>query len=285
MLSRVLSWVSSTSRKTPPRFSFHVQMSTSKKKLEHLTRFDFESKKTWQQNWTTDNPGFHRDVVTPMLIKQHYNFTRGRKNLRILVPLCGKMLDMMWLADQGHSVVGVELIRKGIEAFLHDNKLTHCEETITSTSEIQGTIFKANERDISFYECSIFDFSAEIAAGQFDLIWDRGSMTAINMMKDGRLKQYRDIMLACLKPDGRYFLEFFRPESFEGMPPTAKFISEMKLTELFSDRCMIQFLGKEKLPLVSMDLGADKSDLLEAAHAEVSRMMMYYYFMDFKQTY
>ena len=47
-------------------------------------------------------------------------------------------------------------------------------------------------KDISIYECSIFDFSAKVAGGQFDCIWDRGSMTAINMMTDERVKKYRD---------------------------------------------------------------------------------------------
>ena len=264
----------------------------TKENLEHLTTFDFESKETWEQDWTTDKPEFHSDEVNAMLIKQHHEFTGGRKNLRVLVPLCGKSLDMIWLADQGHSVVGVELIRKGIEAFLSDNKLAHREEPIVLSSEIQGTIFKVNEKDISLYECSIFDFSAEVAGGQFDLIWDRGSMTAINMMKDERLNQYIDIMLACLKPDGRYFLEFFAPESFEGMPPSFKFISEKILTERFGDRCTIRFLGKDTMPDESTSSnqsdkpGDNKSDVPgdseEHGNAEGASMSMHYYFMDFK---
>ena len=253
----------------------------TKENLEHLATLDFESKETWEQDWTTDKPEFHSDEVNSMLMKQHHEFTRGRKNLRILVPLCGKSLDMIWLADQGHSVVGVELIRKGIEAFLQGNKLTCSEERISLGSEIQGTIFQVNEKYISLFECSIFDFSAEVAGGQFDCIWDRGSMTAINVMKDERLKQYSDIMLACLKPDGRYLLEFFAPESLEGMPPTFKFISEEKLTEIFGERCTIRFLGKDKMPDESAESAGDVGDG-ESEHTEGASMSMHYYFMDFK---
>ena len=262
----------------------------TKENLEHIATFDFENKETWEQDWTTDKPEFHNDEVNPMLIKHHHEFTGGRKNLRILVPLCGKSVDMIWLADQGHSVVGVELIRKGIEAFLRDNKLTHREELVSLTPEVQGTIFNANEKDISLFECSIFDFSAEVAGGQFDCIWDRGSMTAINMMKEGRLKQYIDLMLSCLKPDGRYLLEFFAPESLKGMPPTFKFISEKILRELFGERCTIQFLGKDKSPDESTGpegSGADKCEIpgdgKETEHDECANMLMHYYFMDFKE--
>lgn len=260
-----------------------------KENLEHLATFDFESKETWEQDWCTDNPEFHNNEVNAMLIKQHHDFTGGRNNLRILVPLCGKSLDMIWLADQGHSVVGVELIRKGIEAFLRDNKLTHREESITLAPEKQGTVFKVNDKEISLFECSIFDFSAEVAGGQFDCIWDRGSMTAINMMTEERLQQYRDIMLASLKPDGRYFLEYFAPSSLGELPASFKFISEKILTELFGQRCTIRFLGKDEMPDGST--GSDEPGEAEKAepgigigseHAEQPAMLMYYYFIDFK---
>lgn len=243
--------------------------------LDHLASLDFESKEIWEQDWTTDKPEFHTDEVNAMLIKQHEELTRGRKNLRILVPLCGKSVDMIWLADQGHTVVGVELIRKAIEIFLRDNKLTYHEKSVSLSPEIQGTVFKANEKDITLFECSIFDFSAEVAGGRFDCIWDRGSMTAIGMMKEGRLRQYTDIMLGCLKPDGRYFIEFFVPESPESMSQSFKFISEKILTDLFGERCTIRFLGQEKMP-------GEETDKPECSGEEAVKMVTRYYFMDFK---
>ncbi|KAJ7386299.1 hypothetical protein OS493_010705 [Desmophyllum pertusum] len=253
--------------------------------LERLAAYDFESKETWEQDWTTDKPEFHTDEVNAMLMKQHDDFTRGRTKLRILVPLCGKSLDMIWLAEQGHSVVGVELIRNGIEAFFRDNKLTYHEKSISLSPEIQATVFKAKEKDITLFECSIFDFSVEVAGGQFDCIWDRGSMTAINMMNEGRLKQYTDIMLGFLNQDGRYFLEFFTPESPDCMPPSFRFISEKNLSELFGERCTIRFLGKEKDIPDSEQHSSDKSEVPRVDAAEQGRefsMMMHYYFMDFK---
>jgi Thiopurine S-methyltransferase (TPMT). len=36
----------------------------------------------------------------------------------VLVPLCGKSLDMDWLLDAGYKVFGIELSNIAIQAFL-----------------------------------------------------------------------------------------------------------------------------------------------------------------------
>ena len=254
----------------------------AKENLEHIASFDMESKETWAQDWETDNPEFHTDEVNAMLTKHHDEVTRGRKNLRVLVPLCGKSLDMIWLADQGHSVVGVELIRKGIELFFRDNKLTYNEKSVSLSPENQGTVFKNNGKNITLYECSIFDFSAKIAGGKFDFIWDRGSMTAINMMREGRLKQYTDIMLSCLKPGGRYFLEFFAPESPENTPTQFKFLSEKSITENFGERCTIRYFGKQDMPAWSGSVDEGAVEQEPGPNNQDMKIVMHYYLMDFK---
>lgn len=42
---------------------------------------------------------------------------------RVLVPLCGKSLDMAWLAQQGHAVLGVELSPLAITQFFDEHAL------------------------------------------------------------------------------------------------------------------------------------------------------------------
>ena len=39
------------------------------------------------------------------------------------MPLCGKSLDMVWLAAQGHEVLGVELAPLAVEQFFAENEL------------------------------------------------------------------------------------------------------------------------------------------------------------------
>ena len=62
----------------------------------------------WHLRWKEGRLGFHRDEVHPML---EYFWSRLglRGDERVFVPLCGKSLDMRWLVDRGHTVLGVEL--------------------------------------------------------------------------------------------------------------------------------------------------------------------------------
>jgi len=39
------------------------------------------------------------------------------------VPLCGKSLDMLWLAGEGHGVLGVEISPIAVQDFFRENKL------------------------------------------------------------------------------------------------------------------------------------------------------------------
>jgi len=70
----------------------------------------------WLQRWQNGQIGFHRSEVMPLLQKNwpELHLPTGS---RVLVPLCGKTLDMHWLATQGHRVLGVELSRMAIEQF------------------------------------------------------------------------------------------------------------------------------------------------------------------------
>ncbi len=68
----------------------------------------------WHERWQDGRIGFHRTAYNPRL-------TRWWPELdvtgRVLVPLCGKTLDLRWLAEQGHEVIGVELSSVACEAY------------------------------------------------------------------------------------------------------------------------------------------------------------------------
>ena len=76
----------------------------------------------WQQRWADNQIGFHQAQVNPYLQKYWptLGLTPGR---RVLVPLCGKSLDLAWLAGQGYRVVGVELSRRAVEDFFREHGL------------------------------------------------------------------------------------------------------------------------------------------------------------------
>jgi thiopurine S-methyltransferase len=70
----------------------------------------------WHNKWEINQLGFHLNYIHPLLKRNiglfqvNNSLKNGFKNQQsIFVPLCGKTLDIGYLLDQGHSVVGVEL--------------------------------------------------------------------------------------------------------------------------------------------------------------------------------
>ena len=76
----------------------------------------------WKQRWREGRIGWHQAAVMPLL-EQHWPALDVAPGSRVLVPLCGKSLDMPWLAQQGMRVLGVELSPLAVDAFLAENGL------------------------------------------------------------------------------------------------------------------------------------------------------------------
>lgn len=76
----------------------------------------------WLQRWREGRTGWHHTDVMPLL-EQHWGALDVARGTRVLVPLCGKSLDMLWLAQQGSRVLGVEIASLAIESFLAENHL------------------------------------------------------------------------------------------------------------------------------------------------------------------
>lgn len=76
----------------------------------------------WQSRWQEDRIGFHADHVNPFL-REYWSRLDLPRSAQVFVPLCGKSLDMHWLAQQGHLVVGNEVIEKAVAAFFEESGL------------------------------------------------------------------------------------------------------------------------------------------------------------------
>ncbi len=74
----------------------------------------------WHDRWRTGQIGFHQSAVDRHL-KELWPQLGLPNDGRVLVPLCGKSLDLLWLRDRGHPVAGVELSAVALESFLLEN--------------------------------------------------------------------------------------------------------------------------------------------------------------------
>ncbi|HET7556851.1 MAG TPA: thiopurine S-methyltransferase [Rhodanobacteraceae bacterium] len=124
----------------------------------------------WLQRWDEGRTGWHRDAVMPLL-EQHWPALGVLRGTRVLVPLCGKSLDMPWLAAQGLHVRGVELAPLAVDQFFAAHDLQpHVREAA------YGTHYRTGE--IEIVRADVF----EVDAAQFaecDAIYDRAALIAL----------------------------------------------------------------------------------------------------------
>ncbi|VVP88506.1 Thiopurine S-methyltransferase [Pseudomonas fluorescens] len=73
----------------------------------------------WHKKWASGQIGFHLPEVNPYL-QRHW---AAPASARVLVPLCGKSLDLAWLAGRGHRVLGIELSEKAVENFFSEHQV------------------------------------------------------------------------------------------------------------------------------------------------------------------
>ena len=126
----------------------------------------------------------------------------------MLVPLCGKSLDMHWLAEQGHGVVGLELVEQAVEAFFDEaglsptapNKTTTC-----ATAAGRSPCFKGD--------------ALGLAPGtvQADAWYDRAAMIAL---PDGMRTAYVEQLRQQTKPGavGLLITYAYPPQEMDGPP-------------------------------------------------------------------
>lgn len=76
----------------------------------------------WTSRWKSNEIGFHQKSVHDLLTK-YWGQLGLSPGATVLVPLAGKSLDMVWLAEQGHDVFGIELSELAIDAFFAERGL------------------------------------------------------------------------------------------------------------------------------------------------------------------
>lgn len=124
----------------------------------------------WQQSWRDKNIDFHQKAVNPHLVRFWSSLGLAAGD-RVFVPLCGKSLDMLWLAGQGHTVVGVELSPLAVRAFFRENKIQPTRRPVGSF-----TLWEHGRIGIL---CGDFFALSAADLGDIAAVFDRASLTAL----------------------------------------------------------------------------------------------------------
>jgi len=121
----------------------------------------------WHNLWENNLTGFHLDDVNPLL-RENWSVLNLPAGSRVFVPLCGKSLDLIWLAEEGYQVVAVELSALAAEAFFSENRLNVERQQV-------GNLELWQSDKIGLFCVDFFDLTAEIL-GHVDAFFDRASL-------------------------------------------------------------------------------------------------------------
>ena len=178
----------------------------------------------WVQLWSEGRTHFHKKEVNPDLIA-YWSHLNSAPKATVLVPLCGKSLDMLWLSQQGFKVIGIELSEQAVMDFAQEHQLEFQQETF-------GQVQHFMTESISIWVGDIFALEPTLIA-PVDAIYDRAALIAL----PEKLRSiYVDRCLKWLKPRGAILLKTlsYNQDEMQG-PPFS--VPEEEVVQLYKKMC------------------------------------------------
>ena len=124
----------------------------------------------WKERWKQDQLGWQQAEVNGALVREWPRLGVDTST-PVFVPLCGKSLDMHWLREQGHPIVGCELSPIACRDFF-------AEAEIPVTPEPDGARVRYEAAGIRLLCGDFFDLTPADLEGVGG-VFDRGSLVAL----------------------------------------------------------------------------------------------------------
>jgi thiopurine S-methyltransferase len=159
----------------------------------------------WADRWRSGQIGFHLSAVNRHL--QAHAGQLPAPPVPVLVPLCGKSHDLAWLADRGHTVVGVEFVEQAARAFFEERNLQPEEGRL-------GPHLSLASGRITLVVADFFALEANVV-GRFTGIWDRAALIA---MPPDQQRPYLKQLRALTMDDGHVLMVTFDHDIGTGPP-------------------------------------------------------------------
>ena len=182
----------------------------------------------WHQKWKENRIGFHQADFNRWLQSWWSAQQQGEP---VLVPLCGKSRDLLWLSGQGHPVYGFELSALAISQFFSENGLT---EALTEVGPYQCH----QHDDLRIYQGDFF--AAPELGRRYRLAYDRAALIAL---PTAMRRQYATLMSRLMEAGGQVLLVTleYQPEQ-QVQPPFS--VGEMEVRTLFERDFSVEVLGR-----------------------------------------
>lgn len=168
--------------------------------------------------WGEGQIGFHQATVHDQLEAYADRLAALSDKPRVLVPLCGKSLDMVHLRALGYDVVGVELSEIAAKAFFEEQELTpeRC---------ARGKLTCYSAEGVDLMVGDYFDTTPE-AIGPVQGLYDRAALVALPPDLRGRYAAHT----ATLMPEGApgLLVSFEYPQAEMNGPPFSVLQAEVE---------------------------------------------------------
>jgi thiopurine S-methyltransferase len=162
----------------------------------------------WHERWLTGQTGFHQSDVHPLL-ERWWPSLAVPTGTSVYVPLCGKSLDMAWLAGRGHRVVGSELSSIAIHEFF-------AAAGLVEQQAAEGTHVRHAAGAFEILEGNALALTPQVT-GPLGAFYDRAALVAL----PPEMREPYFATLAALLPRGAggLLVAFEYPQEMKGGPP------------------------------------------------------------------
>lgn len=189
----------------------------------------------WHELWDNDFIPFNQQRPNPLLVA-HWPALDLAADATVFVPLCGKAVDMAWLADRGHSIVGSELSERAVRDFFSERDLA-----ATTTASSQSQLFESGPYHLhcgDLFELTPSDLAATSA------VYDRASLVALPPAMRARYAAH----LTSIVPETAviFVISFEYDQSEMAGPPFS--VTRAEIEELYGSDFDIRHVAAEDTP-------------------------------------
>ena len=183
----------------------------------------------WLESWKQNKIGFHQHEINGHL-SSFWKQLNAEDQSQVFVPLCGKSLDLLWLHQQGHHVIGAEISAIAIRDFFVENKLIF-------NSRQQNDLQVWESEHLTILQDDFFKLTAHQLLDVVG-VFDRAALVALPIKLRQKYVQHLKNILS--KKASILLIAFEYDQSKMEGPPFA--VHEAEIHELYGDSYEIKLL-------------------------------------------
>lgn len=170
----------------------------------------------WKLRWQHRDIAWHLNQVQPSLMR-FWPSLQVPVSKTVFVPLCGKSLDMKWLAEQGYRVSGVEISELACESFFEEHQLISRRRVIPDFIVYESANFQIF--------CGDFYHLVPGMISDIGGVYDRASLFALSAQERPR---YIEHLRSLILPETRILLLSYETQDTVQGPPFPVFSDEIR---------------------------------------------------------